>query len=64
MLLGLAEPDAGTVAVLGQPPERATAAGAVGVMLQTGSLIRDLFVRELVTMMASSTPRRPTSTRC
>jgi ABC-2 type transport system ATP-binding protein len=42
--------------VLGRPPREATADGAVGVMLQTGSLIRDLSVRELVTMMASLYP--------
>jgi ABC-2 type transport system ATP-binding protein len=53
LLLGLADPDAGTVHVLGRPPEEATAAGIVGVMLQTGSLIRDLSVRELVAMTAS-----------
>src|SRR5262249_58171941 len=57
MLLGLTQPDAGTVRVLGRPPRAATEAGAVGVMLQTGSLIRDLTVRELVTMMASLYPR-------
>jgi ABC-2 type transport system ATP-binding protein len=53
MALGLVEPDAGTVRVLGRPPRAATEAGAVGVMLQTGSLIRDLTVREVVTMVAS-----------
>jgi ABC-2 type transport system ATP-binding protein len=56
MLLGLAEPDAGSVGVLGRPPRAATGDGAVGVMLQTGSLIRDLSVRELVTMIASLYP--------
>src|SRR5262245_2024967 len=53
MLLGLTCPDAGTVSVFGLPPEAAVDAGGVGAMLQTGSLIRDLSVRELVTMMAS-----------
>jgi ABC-2 type transport system ATP-binding protein len=53
MLLGLARPDAGTVSVFGLSPEKAVDAGGVGAMLQTGSLIRDLTVRELVTMMAS-----------
>jgi ABC-2 type transport system ATP-binding protein len=57
MLLGLTRPDAGTVRVLGRPPEEAIAAGGVGVMLQTGSLLRDLSVRELVTMMAALYPR-------
>jgi ABC-2 type transport system ATP-binding protein len=56
LLLGLLDPDSGTVRVLGMPPREATRAGAVGVMLQTGSLIRDLSVLELVTMMASLYP--------
>jgi ABC-2 type transport system ATP-binding protein len=56
MLLGLMEPDAGTVSVLGRPPAEATRSGAVGVMLQTGLLIRDLSVRELVTMVAALYP--------
>jgi ABC-2 type transport system ATP-binding protein len=53
MVLGLATPDAGTISVFGMPPPAAAAAGAVGAMLQTGGLIRDLSVRELVTMMAA-----------
>ena len=57
MLLGLTSPDAGTVRVLGRPPEEATAAGEVGVMSQVGSLLRDLSVRELVTMVASLYPQ-------
>src|SRR5829696_9932478 len=56
MLLGLTDPDAGSVSVLGGSPAEATLAGAVGAMLQTGSLIRDLTVRELVTMVASLYP--------
>ena len=53
MLLGLTRPDAGTVSVFGLAPEAAVDAGGVAAMLQTGSLIRDLSVRELVTMIAS-----------
>ena len=53
MLLGLTRPDAGTVSVFGLAPEAAVDAGGVSAMLQTGSLIRDLSVRELVAMMAS-----------
>ena len=53
MLLGLLPPDSGTVSVFGKSPHDAVAAGAVGAMLQTGALIRDLSVRELVTMVAS-----------
>jgi ABC-2 type transport system ATP-binding protein len=56
MLLGLTEPDAGTVSVLGRRPADAIAAGDVGVMLQTGGLIRDLSVGELVAMAASLYP--------
>ncbi len=53
MLLGLTKPDAGQVRIFGMPPEKATAAGAVGAMLQTGSLIQGLTVRELVEMLAA-----------
>ncbi|MFZ1995962.1 MAG: ABC transporter ATP-binding protein [Solirubrobacteraceae bacterium] len=56
MLLGLASPDRGTVSVFGRPPREAVDAGLVGAMLQTGGLIRDLSVRELVAMMASLYP--------
>jgi ABC-2 type transport system ATP-binding protein len=56
MLLGLLPPDRGTVSVFGRSPSQAVADGAVGAMLQTGALIRDLSVRELVAMMASLYP--------
>jgi ABC-2 type transport system ATP-binding protein len=56
MLLGLLQPDSGTVSVFGGSPADAIAAGSVGAMLQTGALIRDLSVRELVDMMASLYP--------
>lgn len=56
MLLGLTRPDAGTVSVFGLPPERAVDEGNVGAMLQTGALIRDLSVGELVAMIASLYP--------
>jgi ABC-2 type transport system ATP-binding protein len=57
MMLGLLAPDAGEVSLFGRTPADAVAAGAVGAMLQTGSLIRDLSVRELVMMMASLYPK-------
>jgi ABC-2 type transport system ATP-binding protein len=57
LLLGLARPDAGAVSVFGRPPSAAVDAGLVGAMLQTGQLIRDLSVRELVTMFSSLYPR-------
>src|ERR1700729_3963566 len=56
MLLGLLPPESGQVALFGRSPERAIADGIVGAMLQTGGLIRDLSLRELVTMMASFYP--------
>jgi ABC-2 type transport system ATP-binding protein len=57
MLLGLTEPDSGSVSLLGRAPRAAVDAGLVGAMLQTGgSLIRDLSVRELVSMMGSLYP--------
>ncbi len=56
MLLGLLDPDEGSVSVLGTDPHTAVAGGRVGAMLQTGGLIRDLSVRELVSMVASLYP--------
>lgn len=56
LVLGLAQPDAGTVSVFGMAPPEAIAAGAVGAMLQTGALVRDLTVRELLMMMAALYP--------
>ena len=57
MLLGLAPPDGGTVSLFGEDPEHAIARGAVGAMLQSGQLIRDLTVRELLTQIASLYPQ-------
>lgn len=56
LLLGLGDPDAGSVAIFGRPPRQAIDAGAVGAMLQTGGLIRELSVRELLEVMASLFP--------
>lgn len=53
MLLGLSTPDAGRVSVFGAAPREAVEGGAVGAMLQTGELIRDISVRELVGLVAS-----------
>jgi ABC-2 type transport system ATP-binding protein len=57
MLLGLLPPDEGSASVFGRPPRDAVAAGAIGAMLQTGAVIRDVTVRELITMMAALYPR-------
>jgi ABC-2 type transport system ATP-binding protein len=56
MLLGLLHPDEGSVSIFGRPPAQAVAAGAIGGMLQTGELLRDLTVGELIAMMASLYP--------
>ena len=65
MLLGLPEPDARHGLGLRPQAVRCGRRGAVGAMLQTGALLRDLTVRELVAMMASLYPRAARrSTRC
>ncbi len=53
MLLGLTQPDAGSISLFGMSPAEAVAAGVVGGMLQTGSLTQQLRVRELIEMFAS-----------
>jgi len=56
MVLGLIEPDAGSLQVLGRSPREAVQHGLVGAMLQTGDLIRNLTPRELIAMVASLYP--------
>jgi ABC-2 type transport system ATP-binding protein len=56
MILGLSRPDKGTVTVFGLSPGDAVKAGDVGGMLQTGTLVQYLNVRELITMVASLYP--------
>ena len=56
MILGLTRPDHGSVSVFGLPPAAAVRAGQVGGMLQTGSPLDHLRVRELVALMASYYP--------
>ena len=53
MILGLVEPDRGAISTLDRSPRQAVDGGLVGAMLQTGTLIRDVSVRELVTMISS-----------
>ncbi len=57
IMLGLGRADAGTVRVFGRTPAEAVAAGSVGAMLQTGGVVQQITVRELVSMMASLYPR-------
>jgi ABC-2 type transport system ATP-binding protein len=56
MVLGLTRPDSGSVALFGMSPAQAIAAGAIGGMLQTGKLIQQLTVAELLSMTASLYP--------
>ncbi|MFI9305497.1 ABC transporter ATP-binding protein [Streptomyces triculaminicus] len=48
LLLGLRNPDAGRVEVFGTTPQQAIEQGKVGAMLQSGGLMEDVKVRELV----------------
>ena len=54
MTLGLTVPTDGDVSVFGQAPRRAVRAGRVSAVLQSGGLLRDLSVRETVTLVAST----------
>ncbi|WP_336660271.1 ABC transporter ATP-binding protein [Leucobacter sp. USHLN153] len=54
LVLGLTRPDAGEVAVFGDAPRRAVQRGHVSAVLQSGGLLRDLSVRETVTLIAST----------
>lgn len=54
MILGLTEPTAGTVEVMGRRPRAAVLAGRVSAVLQTGGLLADLRVEETVRLIAST----------
>ncbi|MGW1724588.1 ABC transporter ATP-binding protein [Streptomyces sp. NPDC002306] len=56
LLLGLFEPDAGTVRLFGGPPESAVRAGRVGAMLQEARAVPRVTVRELVSFVAGRYP--------
>jgi ABC-2 type transport system ATP-binding protein len=57
MMLGLLKPDAGQVSLFSGTPSEAIARGAIGAMLQSGSLIIDLSVREYIHMLGSLYPQ-------
>ncbi|MBO7940610.1 ABC transporter ATP-binding protein [Streptomyces sp. S9] len=57
LLLGLRQPDRGTVRVLGTGPREAIVAGRVGAMLQSGGLMDEVTVAELVTLACGLHPR-------
>jgi len=52
MVLGLTRPDSGTVQVFGRDPRDAVREGLVGAMLQSGALLPDVTVGELVATIA------------
>lgn len=54
MILGLTAPTSGAALVYGANPRHAVQAGRVSAVLQTGGLLRDITVRETVTMVAST----------
>lgn len=53
MILGLTQPSSGSVEVLGLSPHRAVTSGRVSAVLQTGGLLRDMTVRETITVIAT-----------
>ncbi|MFE0171460.1 ABC transporter ATP-binding protein [Streptomyces sp. NPDC059002] len=57
LLLGLRQPDSGTVRVFGTSPREAITAGRVGAMLQSGGLMDEVTVRELVRLACELHPR-------
>ncbi|MEU6081532.1 ABC transporter ATP-binding protein [Streptomyces sp. NPDC047108] len=57
LLLGLRAPDTGTVRVFGTSPREAIVSGRVGAMLQSGGLMEEVTVRELVALACDLHPR-------
>ncbi len=53
MILGLTNPDAGSIDVFGHSARGAVARGLVSAVLQSGGLLKDLTVRETVELTAS-----------
>ncbi|HEY8980651.1 MAG TPA: ABC transporter ATP-binding protein [Streptomyces sp.] len=57
LLLGLKTPDTGSVRLFGTTPREAIVAGKVGAMLQSGGLMDDVTVAELVRLACDLHPR-------
>lgn len=53
LLLGLTTPDSGSVSLFGTDPVTAVRAGRVGAMLQSGALLPDVTVKELISTFAA-----------
>ncbi|MFE9093866.1 ABC transporter ATP-binding protein [Streptomyces sp. NPDC007264] len=57
LLLGLRRPDSGSVRVFGTSPREAVVAGRVGAMLQSGGLMDEVTVAELVALACALHPK-------
>src|ERR1700744_3184093 len=57
MLLALRKPTSGKIRMFGTDPYHAVKSGEVGAMLQSGGLMPEVTVRELVTLVTSFHPR-------
>ncbi|WP_328750303.1 ABC transporter ATP-binding protein [Streptomyces sp. NBC_00285] len=57
LLLGLKQPDSGTVRLFGTTPREAIVAGRVGAMLQSGGLMDEVTVTELVKLACALHPK-------
>jgi ABC-2 type transport system ATP-binding protein len=57
MLLALRKPTSGTIRMFGSDPYHAIKSGRVGAMLQSGGLMPEVTVRELVTLVTGFHPR-------
>jgi ABC-2 type transport system ATP-binding protein len=57
MLLALRKPTSGAIRMFGSDPYHAVKSGSVGAMLQSGGLMPEVTVRELVTLVAGLHPR-------
>ncbi|MBO0802317.1 MAG: ABC transporter ATP-binding protein [Nocardiopsaceae bacterium] len=57
MLLALRKPTSGKIRMFGADPYHAVKSGRVGAMLQSGGLMPEVTVRELVTLVAGLHPR-------
>ncbi|MFE2169897.1 ABC transporter ATP-binding protein [Streptomyces sp. NPDC059447] len=57
LLLGLRPADSGSVRLFGTTPREAVAAGRVGAMLQSGGLMEEVTVREIVALGCALHPR-------
>jgi ABC-2 type transport system ATP-binding protein len=57
MLLALRKPTSGTIRMFGSDPYHAVKSGQVGAMLQSGGLMPEVTVRELVSLVAGLHPR-------